>query len=74
MLTNFTPDQIAAFWTGVGALAAVAASIVAIATLGALRKDSADRTRPVISAELRPVLLVAAPSPVLSWRSPLSSC
>ena len=69
MLTNFTPDQIAAFWTGVGALAAVAASIVAIATLGALRKDSADRTRPVISAELRPVLLVAAPRRALVLRN-----
>lgn len=61
MLTDYSPSQIEAFWTGVGAVAAVVTGIVAIWTLIALRHDSADRTRPMISAEMRPVLLVESP-------------
>ncbi|WP_100482266.1 COG1361 family protein [Mycobacteroides abscessus] len=44
-------------WTAFGALATVAAAIVAIWTLVALKQDSADRTRPVILAELKPAVL-----------------
>lgn len=68
-LPAYSPDQIEAFWTGVGALAAVAASIVAIVTLVALRRDSTDRTRPMLYAELRPVLLVTIPERALVLRN-----
>lgn len=44
-------------WTAFGALATVAAAVVAIWTLIALKQDSADRTRPVILAELKPAVL-----------------
>lgn len=65
----FSPDQYEAFWTGVAALATVVASIVAIVTLIALRRDSADRTRPMMTVELRPVLLVTAPRRSLVLRN-----
>lgn len=57
VLSNFSPEQINAFWAGVTAVAAVVTGGVAIATLAALRRDSTDRTRPVVSAELLPVVL-----------------
>lgn len=40
------------FWTAVTAIATAAAAVVAIITLLALRADSADRTRPVVVADL----------------------
>ena len=57
MLLAHSPDQISAFWTGVGAIATVAAAVVAIVTLIALRRDSADRSRPVIAASLERTVL-----------------
>jgi hypothetical protein len=39
-------------WTAMGSIATVAAAVVAIWTLVALRQDSRDRTRPVIIAEI----------------------
>jgi hypothetical protein len=53
----YTPEQITAFWSGVAAIATVAAAAVAIVTLLALKSDSRDRARPVISAELLPLAL-----------------
>lgn len=44
-------------WTAFGSIATVAAAVVAIWTLVALKQDSADRTRPVILAELKPAVL-----------------
>lgn len=44
-------------WTALGSIATTAAALVAIWTLVALKQDSADRTRPVILAELRPAVL-----------------
>ncbi|MBN7388546.1 Uncharacterised protein [Mycobacteroides abscessus subsp. abscessus] len=44
-------------WTALAALATVAAAVVAIGTLVALRQDSADRTRPVMVAELKSAVL-----------------
>lgn len=44
-------------WTAFGALATVAAAVVAIWTLVALKRDSLDRTRPVMLAELRAAIL-----------------
>ena len=58
MLRNYSPDQISAFWNGVTAFATIAAALVAIFTLRALRSDSSDRTRPLMTAELRPVPLL----------------
>ena len=55
MLPDYSPDQISAFWNGITAVATVAAALVAIITLRAIRSDSTDRTRPVMAAELRPV-------------------
>lgn len=46
-------------WTAFGAIATVATAVVAIWTLLALRQDSADRTRPVMVAELRHAVLTA---------------
>lgn len=40
------------FWSAVESIATVAAAVVAIITLIALRADSADRTRPVVVADL----------------------
>jgi hypothetical protein len=57
MLDNFTPDQISAFWDGVSGVATASAAVVAILSLLALRRDSADRSRPQMSADLRPVAL-----------------
>lgn len=68
-MMNFSPEQYAAFWTAVGAIAAVAASIVAIITLLALRRDSADRTRPMMTAELKSILLVTVPHRSLVLRN-----
>lgn len=42
----------AVFWTAVGGIGTAAAAVVAIITLIALRADSADRTRPVLIADL----------------------
>lgn len=56
-LLAFTPDQYSAFWTGVGAVATVAAAVVAIVTLLSIKSDSRDRARPVLSAELLPITL-----------------
>jgi hypothetical protein len=44
-------------WTALGSLATVAAAVVAIWTLVALKQDSADRTRPVVIAELNYAVL-----------------
>ncbi|BBY98369.1 COG1361 family protein [Mycolicibacterium fallax] len=44
-------------WTAFGSLATITAAVVAIWTLVALKRDSADRTRPVILAELRAAVL-----------------
>lgn len=44
-------------WTALGAIATATAAVVAIWTLIALKQDSADRTRPVIVAELRAAVL-----------------
>lgn len=60
MLEQYTPDQLTAFWTALGALATLAAAVVAIFTLVALRRNSEDRTRPMMSAELRAVPMVEA--------------
>ncbi len=44
-------------WTAFGSLATITAAVVAIWTLVALKRDSADRTRPVLIAELRAAVL-----------------
>lgn len=44
-------------WTALGSIATVAAAVVAIWTLIALKQDSADRTRPMIVAELKHAVL-----------------
>lgn len=44
-------------WTALASIATVAAAVVAIWTLIALKQDSADRTRPVIVAELKAAVL-----------------
>jgi len=46
-------------WAGVGAVATALAALVAIVTLLALKKDSRDRTRPVVVATLRHAILTA---------------
>lgn len=56
-LNSYTPEQLTAFWTAVTGLCAVITSIVAISSLRALRGDSRDRTRPVVGAELLPIVL-----------------
>jgi hypothetical protein len=53
----YTPDQVSAFWSGVGAIATVIAAGIAILTLLAIRRDSRDRSRPVMAADIRPVAL-----------------
>lgn len=50
----------ATVWAGVSALAAVITSLVAVFTLGHIRKDSRDATRPMVVAELRDVPLATA--------------
>jgi hypothetical protein len=54
---NFSPDQLSAFWAGVTGVSAVITGAVAIISLRALRQDSRDRTRPVVVADLLPVVL-----------------
>lgn len=54
---TYTPDQLTAFWTAVTGVCAVITGLVAIASLLALRRDSRDRTRPVVTAELLPIVL-----------------
>lgn len=44
-------------WTALASIATVTAAVVAIWTLIALKQDSADRTRPVIVAELKAAVL-----------------
>jgi len=56
-LNSYTPDQLTAFWTAVTGVCALVTSVVAIATLRALRVDSRDRTRPVVGVELLPIVL-----------------
>jgi hypothetical protein len=56
-LLAYTSDQYSAFWSGVGAVATVAAAVVAIITLLSIKRDSRDRARPVLSAELLPITL-----------------
>lgn len=53
----YTPDQYSAFWSGVTGITAVIAGAIGVLTLRALRQDSRDRSRPVVSAELTPVVL-----------------
>jgi len=53
----YSPEQFTAFWSAVTGIAAVVTGLVAIFTLLALRSDSRDRTRPVVSADLLPVTL-----------------
>jgi hypothetical protein len=56
-LSAYSPGQISAFWSGVSAVATVAAAPVATATLRSIRTDSRDRSRPVVSADLLPLAL-----------------
>ena len=56
-MDNYSPGQLAAFWAAVGAIATVAAAGAAILTLIALRRDSRDRSRPIMSADLQPIPL-----------------
>ncbi|QRY48137.1 hypothetical protein JVX93_15925 [Mycolicibacterium boenickei] len=44
-------------WTAFGSIATVSAAVVAILTLLSLKQDSADRTRPMIVAELKHAVL-----------------
>ncbi|WP_166905936.1 hypothetical protein [Mycobacterium sp. DL440] len=44
-------------WTAFGSIATVSAAVVAIFTLVSLKQDSADRTRPVLIAELKHAVL-----------------
>jgi hypothetical protein len=53
----YSPDQITAFWSGVTPVTAVSTALVAIFSLLSLRRDSPDRSRPVISADLLPLTL-----------------
>lgn len=62
MLDTFTPELMSAVWDGVSAIATTGAAIVAILTLLAIRRDSADRSRPQVSADLRPVVLARGTS------------
>lgn len=57
MIPLYTPDQLSAFWSAVEAIATVVAGTVAIVTLLALRSDSRERSRPVMSADLLPEVL-----------------
>jgi hypothetical protein len=57
VILAYSADQYVAFWTGVAAVATVVAGTVGVLTLFALRRDSRDRTRPVISADIVPVVL-----------------
>jgi len=57
MLSSYSPDQLTAFWSGVAAIATVATGVVAIMTFLAIRSDSRDRSRPVMSADLLPLAL-----------------
>lgn len=56
-LSTYSPDQLAAFWAGVTGVTAIIAGAVAIATLRAIKQDSRDRSRPVVIADLLPVVL-----------------
>jgi hypothetical protein len=56
-LDSYTPAQISAFWAGVTGITAVGTGIVAVVSLLSLRRDSRDRSRPVLSAELLPLTL-----------------
>ena len=47
----------ATFWTAFGALATAAGAIGAVWTLLEIRKDSRDRTRPMMTAELKAAVL-----------------
>lgn len=47
------------FWTAVGAIATVVGAAGAVVSLWQIRKDSRDRTRPVMVAELRPGVLTS---------------
>lgn len=60
ILDNYSPDQISAFWTGVAAIATVAAAGVAVRTLRSLEADGRERSRPVLSAEFSIVPLARA--------------
>lgn len=58
--SSFAPvldAQPATVWSAVAALASVATAIVAAITLFAIRDDSRDRTRPMMTAELVPTVL-----------------
>lgn len=57
MLDQYSPDQLNAFWAGITGVTALVTGAVAILTLRSLRRDSTDRTRPVISIEVLPVVL-----------------
>jgi hypothetical protein len=56
-LSHFSPSQLSAFWAGVTGVTAVVTGVVAIATLLALKRDSRDRSRPVVVADLLPIVL-----------------
>lgn len=58
----YPPDQISAFWSGVTAVAAVVTGMVAIVTLLAIKRDSRDRSRPAVVAELPPMTLARGTS------------
>lgn len=45
-------------WSAIGAISTLTAAVVAVITLLSIRKDSRDRTRPIMSADLRPLMLV----------------
>lgn len=47
-------------WTAFGSIATVSAAVVAIFTLMSIKQDSADRTRPMIIAELKHAVLTSS--------------
>jgi hypothetical protein len=62
MLLAYSSSQYIAFWSGVTGVTAATTGTIAIATFRSLRRDSRDRTRPVLSAELLPVVLARGTS------------
>ncbi len=52
-MEQYSPEQLSAFWSGVSGVATAIAAAVAVFTLNALRQDSTDRSRPVMTASLQ---------------------